>query len=458
MTEMKRLHVLNDRHQKRQGYILYWVQGTVRVSCNEALAFAVAQAEETALPLLVYYGVSDRYPEASYRHYHVLIEGVIELYENLKERNIRMVIARCSPEEGAILLAGRAALVITDGGYLRHERQWRAEVASKIDVPLIEIESNLIVPIRESSLKEEYSAATLRRKISPMIDYFASASEVGSYHGPYYSDSLPVDDLYEREAGALLSRTGIDRAVPPVHGVHGGYTHGRRKLEKFIESRLDGYGEHRNDPSLDYGSGLSLYLHYGFISPVEIYREVVKSGSPSAPDFIEQLVIRRHLAFNFVFYNPMYDAFEGLPDWAEKTLISHEKDSRAYLYSFEELERGETHDPYWNAAQKELKERGVIQNYMRMYWGKKILEWSSLPREAFRTALVLNNRYQLDGRDPNGYAGVAWCFGKHDRPWVERPVFGMVRYMNANGLERKFDMKGYLQKIEGNSLQEGLSL
>ena len=195
---------------------------------------------------------------------------------------------------------------------------------------------------------------------------------------------------------------------------------------------------------------LGPYLHFGQISPVEIVREVRAASAPDAAKaaFIEQVTVRRELAVNFVFYNPGYDQYESaVPSWARQTLSEHQKDRRPYLYSADALEQAKTHDPYWNAAQMEMVASGKMHNYMRMYWGKKIMEWTRTPEEAFHIMLMLNNRYELDGRDPNGFAGVAWCFGRHDRPWGERPVFGKVRYMNAEGLKRKFAINDYVNRI-----------
>jgi deoxyribodipyrimidine photo-lyase len=210
---------------------------------------------------------------------------------------------------------------------------------------------------------------------------------------------------------------------------------------------LDLYPEKRNDPSADCGSRLSPYLHFGQISPLTIYHSVQSQESAGAERFLEELIVRRELAINYVTYNPRYDTFRGLPRWAQETLDAHAADHREILYTTDELEAGETHDPYWNAAQHELRCTGAMQSYMRMYWGKKILEWSKTGESAFRLAVALNDRYALDGRDPNGYTGIAWCFGTHDRPWRERPVFGKVRYMNTRGLDRKFRMDAYLDRV-----------
>jgi deoxyribodipyrimidine photo-lyase len=204
----------------------------------------------------------------------------------------------------------------------------------------------------------------------------------------------------------------------------------------------------RNDPNEEAVSNLSPYLHFGQISPLYIALEVLKSGDKGAEVFLEELIVRRELSLNFVYYNRAYDKFEGLPHWARQTLREHQKDKREAVYSPDELEKAQTSDPYWNAAQKEMIRTGKMHNYMRMYWGKRIIEWTRTPEEAFRTALSLNNKYELDGRDPNGFTGVAWCFGRHDRPWPNQPVLGKVRIMKASGLRRKFDADAYARKYE----------
>ena len=219
-------------------------------------------------------------------------------------------------------------------------------------------------------------------------------------------------------------------------------------VDLFIKTYLSENPESKNDPTLDALSQMSPYLHFGQISPLSIALKAAESRSSGSGAFLEELIVRRELSLNFVFYNEKYDSFEAVPEWAKKYLRAHRKDKRSHTYTLEEFESARTHDPYWNAAQKEMVVTGKMHGYMRMYWGKKIIEWSETPEDAFRTALHLNNKYELDGRDPNGFAGVAWCFGKHDRPWGERPVFGHVRYMNDNGLRRKFDADGYVRKMD----------
>jgi deoxyribodipyrimidine photo-lyase len=259
---------------------------------------------------------------------------------------------------------------------------------------------------------------------------------------------MKFDSIDLNNINKVTSTLNIDRSVKKVESFHGGTAKAKKHLENFIKIKLDHFQELRNDPSLDYLSNMSPYLHFGQISPVYIALRVLKTKSPGKEAFLEELLVRRELSMNFVFYNDNYDSFDGLPLWARKSLREHNRDKRKYLYTLKELENAKTHDSYWNAAQEEMKITGKMHGYMRMYWGKKILEWAKTPEKAFKIALYLNNKYELDGRDPNGFTGVAWCFGKHDRPWRERNIFGKIRYMNASGLKRKFDADQYVRKIE----------
>jgi len=311
------------------------------------------------------------------------------------------------------------------------------------------VESDVIVPVQAAADKEAYAAATLRPKIQKHLQRYLVPVEAT----PLKRDGLGFrpKGLNLQQVDKILSRLQIDRTVRPVRHYRGGTSNAHRLLDDFISEKLKYYAEQRSDPSKDYGSHMSPYLHFGQISPLEIALKVSQvRGKPkeTTEAYLEELIIRRELSMNFVHYNPDYDSFKALPDWAKATLKTHQKDRREYLYSRKEYEHARTHDPYWNAAQREMVITGKMHNYMRMYWGKKILEWSAAPEEAFRTVLYLNNRYELDGRDPNSFTGVAWCFGKHDRPWGERPIFGTVRYMSSAGLERKLDMEAYVRKIE----------
>jgi deoxyribodipyrimidine photo-lyase len=424
-------------------YVLYWMQSSVRSRGNMALAYALETARTRDLPVVTCFCIDPSYPEANLRHFAFLAEGILSAGAGLSRRGIPLVLRRGDPVKEIADLAKDAAFVVTDRGYLSYHKRCHEALAHEIACPFIEVEDNVIIPVNRASPREEWSAGTFRRKIGGLIPLFLELPE------DRVSERIPpgVDGIPYQDVNTLIP-SGIDRSVGPSPLYRGGEHEARRRLETFIAEKLELYPSHRNDPSQDVLSHLSPYLHFGHISPVEIASRVMETQKPGVGEFLDQLVVRRELAMNFVHYNPWYDSFQGLPAWVLSTLSNHARDVREYIYTTRELERAETHDPYWNACQNELIITGKMHGYMRMYWAKKILEWTRSPEEAYNIALILNNRYELDGRDPCSYAGIAWCFGKHDRPWPERPVFGKVRYMNAAGLKRKFSIDGYVQRVE----------
>ena len=445
MIQKERIKALNKKEVKKGAYVLYWMQASQRAEYNHALEFAIIKANELRQPIIVFFGITDDFPEANERHYIFMLEGLKEVKQSLKKRDIQMVILHKSPEMGAVQLAKKASLVVVDRGYLKIQKEWRNYAANRMDCPLIQVESDVIVPVEETSPKEEYAAATLRPKIHKKLNHFL----IPLKQTDPVIDSLSLDfeSFAIENIDKALSKLRIDRSVKKVDSFHGGMKEALKYLEVFLEGKLDRFPELRNDPTLDYLSQMSPYLHFGQISPLFIALQVKKTKSPGIEAYLEELIVRRELSMNFAFYNEKYDSFEAIPEWAKKTLKAHEKEKRLYTYTLKKMEAAQTHDPYWNAAQREMVVKGKMHGYMRMYWGKKILEWSKTPREAFRAALYLNNKYELDGRDPNGFTGVAWCFGKHDRPWGERPIFGNVRYMNDKGLKRKFDAEEYVKMM-----------
>jgi deoxyribodipyrimidine photo-lyase len=449
MIQPERIKPLNNTKPQKGKYVLYWMQASQRAAYNHALEYAVREANEQKKPVIAAFGLTDRFPDANSRHYGFMLEGLKEVQQALKARGIQLVVQQRSPEIVATELSKNASLAVTDRGCLRIQKAWRRHVAKKARCPVVQVESDVVVPVDTAYPKEAYSAGVLRPKIqSHWKRYLVPLKET---RPTYDSLGLQFDSLDLGDPEAVLSTLRLDRSVCPVQAFQGGTSIAIAHLEAFIEDKLKHYHEMRSDPGLDLGSHMSPYLHFGQISPLYIALQVSHArGKPrQAKDaYLEELIVRRELSMNFVRYNPHYDTFQALPGWAKKTLRQHQKDRRGYLYSPEEMEQARTHDPYWNAAQKEMLFTGTMHNYMRMYWGKKILEWSETPENAYATALYLNNKYELDGRDPNGFAGVAWCFGKHDRAWNERPIFGKVRYMNAAGLERKFDMSRYVKRIE----------
>ena len=452
MIEEARIQTLNQKQENKDGkYLLYWMQASVRTRYNHALDYAITLGNQHNLPVVVFFQLIDTYPEANARHYHFLLEGLKDVEKTLKKKDIAFFVGLQSNSKHLSLkqIARDASLVVTDRGYTRFQKRWRETIASIISSPLIQVESDVVVPVETASPKEEYSAFTLRKKITPLLETFLkSLSSPKSKHSSLHL-SFPSLDL-SQETSSLLSMLAIDHTVAPSPFFSGGENEAQKTLRLFLKHKFHAYHEHRNDPSLDGLSNLSPALHFGHISPVDIILQAKKIGfkTQGFETLQEELVVRRELAMNFVHYNDEYDTFKCLPNWAQKTLTEHLQDRREYLYSREQFETAQTHDPYWNTAQYEMLHTGKMHGYMRMYWGKKILEWSKTPQEAFETTLYLNNKYELDGRDPNGFAGVAWCFGKHDRPWTEREIFGKVRYMNAKGLERKFAIKKYVEKID----------
>jgi deoxyribodipyrimidine photo-lyase len=446
MIQATRIAPLNKNSPKNGKYVLYWMQASQREEYNHALEYTIARANEMGKPVVVVFALTPNYPNAHYRHYLFMIDGLKETQAALVNRGIQLVIIIGNPAGILTKLSSDACLIVTDCGYTRIQRRWRVGVADKIERPLYQVESDIIVPVEQASAKEEYSAATIRPKINRLLsDYLIPVRRI-----PPKKDSLGLrfDSAKLDDITATLSELGVDMSVEPSAHYKGGLSWAKKRLDDFLEHKITEYSENKNDPSQEYLSNLSPYIHFGQISPLYIAIETLKRAKKYAAAFLEELIIRRELAINFVYFNPEYDNYTGLPDWCLNTLERHTEDKRPYLYNQAELEQANTHDPYWNAAQTEMMITGKMHGYMRMYWGKKILEWSRTPQEAYKTAIYLNDKYELDGRDPNGYAGVAWCFGKHDRPWARRPIFGNIRYMNDAGLRRKFDIDEYVKKIE----------
>ncbi|MBC7248153.1 MAG: deoxyribodipyrimidine photo-lyase [Actinobacteria bacterium] len=446
MIQRERIKSLKAGTPAPGRYVLYWMQASQRAEYNHALEYAVEMADQLHLPLVVFFGITGRYPGANRRHYPFMLEGLGEVSASLQERGIKFVVRATSPEKGALDLAGEAALLVMDRGYLRHQREWRRKVSGRAPCPVVQVESDVVVPVETASSKEEYSAATFRRKISKVLHHFLVP--LAQREPKRRGDGLEIEGLDLSDPAGLMKDLRPLRAPSPVDSPIGGTSEAKARLRFFIREKLDRYHLLSSHPELDYTSGLSPYLHFGQVSPLQVALEVRNAGGPGAEAFLEQLIVRRELSVNFVFYNTAYDSLEALPAWALQTLREHAGDRRDYLYTLDELEEARTHDPFWNAAQKEMLGTGSMHNHMRMYWGKKILEWTRSPGEALRIALYLNDRYQLDGRDPNGYAGVLWCFGKHDRPFAERRITGKVRWMSPDGLRRKFDMEAYLDRTE----------
>lgn len=450
-------HIKNCKDSKGD-YILYWMQQSQRTHYNYALNLGIILSNLHGLPLVVYFGVPDDYSDGNLRHYTFMMEGLDYLQGKLSRMGIKFIIYKISPEKGCIELAKNASHLILDVGYSKTQKQWRKiviEECSKSDcTSIIEVEDNVLVPVNQVSNKEEYSARTIRPKIMSKLDEFAvKFKPVDPFIRSRY---IEIESSLEEIKAPLKELVNMDfkENISPSKRFKGGEKEARDLFYEFFTNKI-GYYIEKNHPEHDYSSYLSPYLHFGHISPVEIVVVIRKmlEKTPfiekSVDSFIEEVVVRRELAINFTTFNENFDKFEYMTyQWAYDTMSEHLEDKREYLYTLKEFESCSTHDKYWNAAMKEMVETGFMHTYMRMYWCKKIIEWSPDYKTAYDTSIYLNNKYFLDGWDSNTYTGVAWCFGKHDRAWKERPVFGKLRYMNENGLVRKFDMDKYIEKIE----------
>ncbi|MCU0591287.1 MAG: deoxyribodipyrimidine photo-lyase [Desulfobacterales bacterium] len=444
-----RIRHLNDRPVVQGRYVLYWMQQSQRAEMNHALEYAIQEANRLKQGVVVAFGLTDEYPEANLRHYAFMLEGLKETAQDLRKRQIRLVLRRGSPPEVARMLGREASLIVCDCGYLRHQRQWRQVVARNAVCRVVQVESDVIVPVETASEKAQIGARTLRPRIQRRLPDYLKELSPGVVRMPAtglrLDGGMPIDD-----PDAVLRSLAIDRSVAPVSGrFRGGTSEAKRRFSDFLKKRLVRYDQNHNQPQTDDVSHMSPYLHFGQISPLYLALEAARASAPQAARdaFLEEMIVRRELACNFTHFTADYDSYACIPAWAKQSLAEHRRDRRGYLYLPSQLENAETHDPYWNAAMREMVCTGFMHNYMRMYWGKKILEWSRDPEEGFATTLALNNKYFLDGRDPNSYAGVAWVYGVHDRAWPSRAIYGKVRSMMASGLERKCDIQAYVRKV-----------
>ncbi|MGF1632997.1 MAG: deoxyribodipyrimidine photo-lyase [Phycisphaerae bacterium] len=451
MIPEERIHQLNDKPIDPAGvYVLYWMQASQRTRYNHALEYAVGQANDLGQSLLVCFGLMDDYPEANLRHYHFMVQGLADVETSLKRRDIKLVVKHGHPAEVALHYGKRASVIVVDQSYTRWPRRWYEKVADEAKVRLVQVESEIVVPVESASVKQEHAARTIRPRIQRQWDKFIAPVE----HGKVNKSSLPLHetgDVDLSDAARACAKLKLDTSVPASPMFNGGETEAQKLFDAFLEARLNGYATERNEVSENKHSFMSMYLHFGHISPVELAVRVreTKQGKPDDRDnYLEELIIRRELSKNFTWYCPHYDSYENIPGWAKKTLAEHRNDERPHTYTREQLVNAETHDDYWNAACRQQVVTGFMHNYMRMYWGKKVLEWHDDPAEAYATLLWLNNRFFIDGRDPNSYGNVAWVFGQHDRAWTERSIFGKVRYMNSAGLERKFKIGKYVQQVD----------
>jgi len=443
MINEKRIRFINKEEDESRGPVIYWMSRDQRVSDNWALLFAQQLALQKNKSLAVVFSLVPKFLDATNRQYDFMIRGLMDVEKDLNKLNIPFYLLKGNPIDVIPQFVKEHAVsnMITDFDPLRIKRKWKDEIATKINIPFYEVDAHNVIPCFYVSPKQEFGAYTIRPKIHKNLPLFLD--EFHPIKKMKKTESFS-SDLIDWEL--VYNSLNVNKKIQPVNWLKPGEKAAHNTLKDFINTKLEKYGELRNDPNQNVLSNLSPYLHFGQISAQRVALIINSIGNhPSADSFLEELIVRRELSDNYCYYNTDFDSFNGFPDWAKKTLNDHRKDEREFVYSLKVFEDAKTHEDLWNAAQKELVTTGKMHGYMRMYWAKKILEWSKSPEEALKIAIHLNDKYELDGRDPNGYVGCAWAIGGlHDRAWKERPVFGKIRYMNRNGAKRKFDIEKYI--------------
>jgi deoxyribodipyrimidine photo-lyase len=442
-----RIRFLNDLPE-RKGPVILWISRDQRFEDNWALIYAQQRAIDFKTPLLAVFCLTGNYPNATAEHYRFMIDGLIETESALRKHHIPLIVLIGKPDVEIHRLASsyRAGLLVSDFSPLKISQKWKRQVTDKLAIAHVEIDAHNIIPCWFASPKQEYAAYTFRPRVRRLLSRFLVDIPPAIRHPFTCNKKIPVVDWnHVSDSLKICNKVNSSASYRP------GSKQAMILMQSFIENRLANYSRDRNDPNKDAQSGLSPYLHFGHLSAQRLAFIVQGSATPEInnEDFLEELIVRRELSDNFCFYNSNYDSIKSFPRWAAETLDKHRDDPREHLYSLEEFKAAETHDPLWNAAQGEMLVTGKMPGYLRMYWAKKILEWTESPDEAMQIALYLNDRYSLDGRDPNGYAGIAWSLGGvHDRAWGERPVFGKIRYMSYRGSRSKFNVDTYVERIQ----------
>lgn len=460
----KRLRTVTEK-KNQTGPIVYWMNRDCRSKDNWALLYAQKQSMKENQPLLVVYNLEVGFLGGAFRQHDFKVKGLQEVESALTKKKIPFFCIVGGIDDLLTWLRRKQpGLIVTDFSPLKLQVKWLDRVAKSVDCSVHQVDSHNIIPVWEASDKQEYAARTIRPKIHRKINEFLDDFPELEKQKIDFSGNIPSIPW------AKILESFPDKSVPVLPSFVPGQEKAREQLEKFKNNRLSSYGENRNNALKRGQSDLSPYLHYGHIAPQRVVLELLKrekkqasqimegvSNGASSLDnvavFLEELIVRRELAENFCHYNKNYDSVAGFPEWARVTLEKHAMDIRSHVYTLPQFEQSKTHDDLWNAAQRELVQTGKMHGYMRMYWAKKILEWTRSPEQALKFAIKLNDKYSLDGRDPNGYVGVAWSVGGvHDRPWFERPVFGMVRYMAESGVKKRFNIKEYIQHYQGSKL------
>ncbi len=442
MPNSLRIRKLNNKARPEGKTVVYWMSREQRVQDNWALIAAADSAKSNDSNLIVVFNLIKTFPRASSRSFDFMLQGLKEVEKDLHELGIDFVVSFGDPIKNLpdIAFQKNASELYVDFSPLRGGRRWRDKVAQSISVPMYEADAHNVVPVWIASDKQEFAARTIRPKIHKHLpEFLVEFPELTKFNSTQFTnnDWTKINNFADVQT---VSITDIEPGAAAAIST----------LKDFIDNRLDSYDEDRNDPNLDAISGLSPYLHFGQISSQRVALEVNQSNASQANKnaFLEELIVRKELSDNYCFYNSNYDKLIGAADWALKTIEEHRKDKRDHIYSLEQLENSQTHDDLWNAAQKQMVVLGKMHGYLRMYWAKKILEWTNSPEKALEYAILLNDKYELDGRDPNGYVGCLWSIaGLHDRAWFERDIFGKIRYMNYNGAKRKFAVDRYIDSI-----------
>ncbi|KAF4659679.1 hypothetical protein FOL46_006509 [Perkinsus olseni] len=452
------LHAPSDATDIPTGPVVYWMSREIRSRDNWALLHAQNLALQGKQPLVVVYNLAVGYLGGALRQHVFKVGGLRVVAKNLHDKGIpfRVDYSEDFPKAlGKISSKLGSSHVVTDFTPLRLNRKWEeafVKEAKRLRIKFEQVDAHNVVPCWAASDKLEYAARTIRPRLWRNWDtYCTDFPELQNHSYDYDGVDFEVttDASFEKLLSDEKLLAGLDRSVEPVTWLMPGEDAALDHLSKFINN-MKGYSDSRNDPTKNAISDLSPYFHYGMISPQRAIMQVANAKTIPKPDrdaFVEEAFVRRELADNFCHYNKNYDNFEGFHNWARKTLEDHENDKRKYIYSLSKLEKALTHDELWNACQNQMVKSGKMHGYLRMYWGKKILEWTENPRQALEFAIYLNDKYELDGRDPNGYVGCAWSIGGvHDQGWAERPIFGKIRYMTYDGCKRKFDIQKYIKK------------
>ncbi|CAK9817104.1 Deoxyribodipyrimidine photo-lyase [Anthophora plagiata] len=449
----KRVRLLNNLNYVKTGCkgVLYWMFRDIRVQDNWALLFAQKTALKNSLPLHVCFCIMPSFLNASIRYYKFLLTGLMEVEEECKELNIYFHLLHGEPNLSILKFIETYKMggVIVDFCPLKLPMSWVDDVQKKLpkDIPICQVDAHNIVPCWFASTKQEYAARTIRSKINMKLEEFLTEFP------PVIKHPYPTEEKFESNSWeTALENVQADTLVNEITWAKPGYKHGIKKLDYFLQNRLKMYADKRNNPLSNAISDLSPWFHFGMISiqrSILEIKEYKKLHSKSVESFMEEAIIRRELSDNFCFYNEKYDLVEGAHSWAIETLNKHRKDKRKYMYSLNQLEDSQTHDDLWNACQNQMVTIGKMHGFLRMYWAKKLLEWTETPETALEWANYLNNKYSIDGCDPNGYVGCMWSIcGIHDQGWREREIFGKIRYMNYEGCKRKFDVAEFVKKWE----------